>query len=63
MVVACLLDTGTRLFMMLKFCKNFDGKTGLQVGSPDEVAYKLGWIDGELQETANKFGKISMEIT
>ena len=54
------LDTGTHgsLLDAGNFVRTLTERQGLQVGSPDEVAYKLGWIDGgELQETANKFGK------
>ena len=54
------LDTGTHSSLLDagNFVRTLTERQGLQVGSPDEVAYKLGWIDGsELQETANKFGK------
>ena len=33
-------------------------RQGLQVGSPDEVAFKFGWVSADkLRETAKKFGK------
>lgn len=54
------LDTGTHgsLLDAGNFVRTLTERQGLQVGSPDEVAYQLGWItSGELQETARKFGK------
>ena len=45
------LDTGN-------FVRTLTERQGLQVGSPDEIAYYQGWIDkDQLTETANKFGK------
>ena len=33
-------------------------RQGLQVGSPDEVAYQLGWITvDDLEKAAVKYGK------
>jgi glucose-1-phosphate thymidylyltransferase len=33
-------------------------RQGQQVGSPDEVAFEMGWIDaGQLEVRAQKFGK------
>ena len=41
------LDTGTHgsLLDASNFVRTLTERQGLQVGSPDEVAYKLGWID------------------
>lgn len=54
------LDTGTHNSLMDagNFVRTLTERQGLQVGSPDEIAYQLGWISIEqLQETAKKFGK------
>ena len=54
------LDTGTHnsLLDAGNFVRTLNERQGLQVGSPDEIAYYQGWIDKEqLTETANKFGK------
>lgn len=54
------LDTGTHSSLMDagNFVKTLTERQGLQVGSPDEVAFKLGWIDvNGLKNTAQKFGK------
>lgn len=54
------LDTGTHgsLLDAGNFVKTITEKQGLQVGSPDEVAYQLTWISGkQLQDNADKFGK------
>jgi len=54
------LDTGTHnsLLDAGNFVRTLTERQGLQVGSPDEIAYNQGWIDKEqLTETANKFGK------
>ena len=54
------LDTGTHnsLLDAGNFVRTFTERQGLQVGSPDEIAYNQGWISKEqLTETANKFGK------
>ena len=46
-----LLDAGN-------FVRTITERQGLQVGSPDEVAYKLGWINSDqLLDNADKFGK------
>jgi glucose-1-phosphate thymidylyltransferase len=41
------LDTGTHSSLLDagNFVRTITERQGLQVGSPDEVAYKLGWID------------------
>ena len=54
------LDTGTpgSLLDAGNFVKTITERQGLQVGSPDEVAYQLAWITIEdLEKTAAKFGK------
>ena len=54
------LDTGTHgsLLDAANFVKTITERQGLQVGSPDEVAFKLEWISSEqLHDTAEKFGK------
>ena len=54
------LDTGTHnsLLDAGNFVRTLTERQGLQVGSPDEIAYYQGWIDkDQLTETANKFGK------
>jgi glucose-1-phosphate thymidylyltransferase len=54
------LDTGTHgsLLDAGNFVKTITERQGLQVGSPDEVAYQLGWITTEtLKKTVVKFGK------
>ena len=54
------LDTGTHgsLLDAGNFVRTITERQGLQVGSPDEVAYQLGWVSSDqLQATAVKFGK------
>ena len=54
------LDTGTHgsLLDAGNFVRTITERQGLQVGSPDEVAYQLGWITIEsLKKTTVKFGK------
>ena len=54
------LDTGTHgsLLEAGNFVRTITERQGLQVGSPDEVAYQLGWITIEdLKKTSAKFGK------
>ena len=54
------LDTGTHASLLDagNFVKTLTERQGLQVGSPDEVAFKLGWINSEgLKKTAKKYGK------
>ena len=54
------LDTGTHgsLLDAGNFVRTLTERQGLQVGSPDEVAYKLGWINSDqLLDNADKFGK------
>ena len=54
------LDTGTHnsLLDAGNFVRTLTERQGLQVGSPDEIAYNQSWIDkDQLTETASKFGK------
>ena len=54
------LDTGTHnsLLDAGNFVRTLTERQGVQVGSPDEIAYHRGWIDkDQLTETANKFAK------
>lgn len=54
------LDTGTHgsLLDASEFVRTLTERQGLQVGSPDEIAFKLKWISKEkLLEIANKYGK------
>jgi glucose-1-phosphate thymidylyltransferase len=56
------LDTGTHgsLLDAGNFVRTITERQGLQVGSPDEVAFKLEWITiDELQTSAVKYGKNS----
>ena len=43
------LDTGTHgsLLDAGNFVRTLEKRQGLQVGSPDEIAYEQGWIDGD----------------
>ena len=53
------LDTGTHSSLLDagNFVRTLTERQGLQVGSPDEVAYQLKWIDkAELKNTTEKFG-------
>jgi glucose-1-phosphate thymidylyltransferase len=54
------LDTGTHgsLLDAGNFVRTLQERQGLQTGSPDEIAYGLGWIDREaLMARARVFGK------
>ncbi|MEL6801657.1 MAG: glucose-1-phosphate thymidylyltransferase RfbA [Pseudomonadota bacterium] len=54
------LDTGTHgsLLDAGNFVRTLEERQGLQIGSPDEIAFSLGWIDSNrLMTTAKKFGK------
>lgn len=54
------LDTGTHSSLLDagNFVRTLTERQGLQVGSPDEVAYQMKWITTEdLQKAALKFGK------
>ena len=54
------LDTGTHASLLDagNFVRTLTERQGQQVGSPDEVAFEMGFIDrGQLKERAEKFGK------
>ena len=54
------LDTGTHASLLDagNFVRTLQERQGLQTGSPDEIAYSLGWIDAaQLTERAQVFGK------
>ena len=53
------LDTGTHASLLDagNFVRTLTERQGQQVGSPDEIAFEMGWIDTiELQDRAKKFG-------
>jgi glucose-1-phosphate thymidylyltransferase len=64
------LDTGTHESMMdaANFIKIIEERQGIQVGSPDEIAFEQGWIDRTwLEEIAkpmmkNEYGKYLMNL-
>ena len=54
------LDTGTpgSLLDAANFVRTLQERQGVQVGSPDEIAFAQGWIDaGTLRRTANGLGR------
>ena len=54
------LDTGTHASLLDagNFVRTLTERQGQQVGSPDEVAFELGWIDAQqLKQRAQQFGK------
>lgn len=54
------LDTGTHesLLDAGNFVRTLQARQGLQMGSPDEIAFAQGWIDsGQLVARARQFGK------
>lgn len=54
------LDTGTHASLLDagNFVRTIEERQGLQTGSPDEIAYRLGWISAQqLAERADIFGK------
>ena len=54
------LDTGTHASLLDagNFVRTLEERQGLQTGSPDEIAYRLGWISAlQLAERAEMFGK------
>ncbi len=54
------LDTGTHASLLDagNFVRTLTERQGQQVGSPDEVAFQMGWIDrARLQDRATQFGK------
>jgi glucose-1-phosphate thymidylyltransferase len=46
------LDTGTHgsLLDAGNFVRTLQARQGLQVGCPDEIAFRAGWIDREMLE-------------
>lgn len=56
------LDTGTHASLLDagNFVRTLTERQGLQVGSPDEIAFRAGWIDAEaLRARAARFRKNS----
>ena len=54
------LDTGTHASLLDagNFVRTLTERQGQQVGSPDEVAFEMGWIDEyQLKARAEHFGK------
>ena len=54
------LDTGTHASLLDagNFVRTLTERQGLQTGSPDEIAFRQGWIDGAaLERRAAMFGK------
>ncbi|WP_235901204.1 glucose-1-phosphate thymidylyltransferase RfbA [Pontixanthobacter aquaemixtae] len=54
------LDTGTHASLLEagNFVRTLTERQGLQVGSPDEIAYEAGWIsESDLQQRSEKFKK------
>lgn len=54
------LDTGTHASLLDagNFVRTLEQRQGMQTGSPDEIAYRKGWItDSELVERSTKFTK------
>lgn len=54
------LDTGTHASLLDagNFVRTLEQRQGMQTGSPDEIAYEMGWIDAEaLRARAEKFQK------
>ncbi|GKY88629.1 glucose-1-phosphate thymidylyltransferase RfbA [Sinisalibacter aestuarii] len=54
------LDTGTHgsLLDAGNFVRTLENRQGLQIGSPEDVAFQLGWIDrGALRDRAKSYGK------
>jgi glucose-1-phosphate thymidylyltransferase len=64
------LDTGTHESMMdaANFTRIIEERQGIQVGSPDEIAYGSGWIDAlQIERLAkpmmkNEYGKYLMKL-
>jgi glucose-1-phosphate thymidylyltransferase len=56
------LDTGTpgSLLDAGNFVRTLQDRQGMQVGSPDEIAFRHGWIDrAGMERQAQVFGKSS----
>lgn len=59
------LDTGTHSSLLDagNFVKTLTERQGLQMGSPEEVAFRRGFIDeGQLVEQAEKYNKNSYGV-
>jgi glucose-1-phosphate thymidylyltransferase len=64
------LDTGTHESMMdaANFIKIIEERQGIQVGSPDEIAFESGWITSSQLEVIarlmmkNEYGKYLMKL-
>ena len=60
------LDTGTQAALLdaSNFVRTLTERQGLQVGSPDEVAYQRKWISKEqITVTSESLVRTPMEIT
>lgn len=54
------LDTGTvdSLSEAAEFVRVIESREGIQISAPEEIAYRNGWISGEvLQRSADTYGK------
>jgi glucose-1-phosphate thymidylyltransferase len=54
------LDTGTHASLLDagNFVRTLEERQGVQIGSPDEVAFEKGWIDRDaLRAAAERYGK------
>ncbi|MEP0964093.1 MAG: glucose-1-phosphate thymidylyltransferase RfbA [Roseobacter sp.] len=54
------LDTGTHASLLdaANFVRTIEQRQGLQIGSPEEVAYQMGWIDADvLRDQAQRYAK------
>ena len=54
------LDTGTHASLLDagNFVRTIEERQGQQIGSPEEVAFEMGWIDrGDLMREADKYSK------
>ena len=58
------LDTGTfdSLHEASGYIKTIESRQGLKVGSPEEIAWRMGWInDNELENLAKHFKSPSLQ--
>jgi glucose-1-phosphate thymidylyltransferase len=54
------LDTGTHASLLDagNFVRTMEQRQGLQIGSPEEIAYQMGWIDADaLRREAKRYAK------
>jgi glucose-1-phosphate thymidylyltransferase len=54
------LDTGTHASLLDagNFVRTLEERQGVQIGSPDEIAFEKGWIDSDaLRAAADRYGK------